>query len=459
MMKKLKLLYLFLFVFICAPALVFATNDITIESDLSIELPSDSSSYTVGTGTTVQSFTVNNSTIDFVVEANSVISLSSADAKNFGVSSGIGVCSITASSCSASASAITVTCPGDATQQTITITPSGTCSLPVGTSGSGSSSSAAPAPVAEEVVEPEETVVEPDVATTVSGTYEINVATAISVGSSSHTVTVLSASDTEATVTIESDPVTVNLTKDEAQDIDTDGDGIDDLRVTYLGFEYGNPKLEFTELTASETPQTTSCALDNGKAYKYSSSPGVYYITSNCTKRPFKSANMFFTYFTSWDEVKTTTKASLESIPDDELNFMPYGPKYDPKYGALVKIVSDPKVYLLLGTERYWITSETVFETLNYAWNWIEDIAVDLLNKYTIGSEINYTNHHPNYTLVKYASNAKVYRLEPDPEDLAKQVKRWVVNETAFENLGFRWDRIVVISSDEVYENGESLED
>jgi len=239
---------------------------------------------------------------------------------------------------------------------------------------------------------------------------------------------------------------------------DTDGDGINDLRVTYLGLEDSKPKLEFVELVSTDASESTNCTLDIGKAYKYSSSPGVYYITQDCTKRAFKSADMFFTYFTSWSDVQTVTKADINSISDDELSFMPYGPKYDPKYGALAKIVEDPRVYLLLNTERYWITSEEVFEGLNYAWNWIEDIAEDLLDNYTVGSEINYTDHHPNYTIVKYADNAKVYRLEPDPQDSTKQVKRWVVDSDAFEKLGFRWDRIVTISDDEVYENGEDLE-
>ena len=131
--------------------------------------------------------------------------------------------------------------------------------------------------------------------------------------------------------------------------------------------------------------------------------------------------------------------------------------KYDPKYGALVKIVTDPKVYLLLGTEKYWITSETVFNTLNYAWNWIEDIDSRLLNKYTTGSEITDTLHHPNYTLIKYENDAKVYRLEPNNTDTAKQVKRWIVDENAFNSLNFRWDRIVVVGDSEVYETGVDL--
>jgi len=203
----------------------------------------------------------------------------------------------------------------------------------------------------------------------------------------------------------------------------------------------------------------SSCPLSLQQAYKTANSPAIYYITENCTKRAFNKANVFFTYFDSWANVKIVSSEVLNSIPNDSLGFMPWGPKYDPKYGALVKIVKDPKVYLLLGTEKYWITSESVFNNLNYFWNWIEDIDQRLLDKYQTASEINYTNHHPNYTLVKYANDAKVYRLEPDSNDSTKQIKKYIKNEAEFNALGFRWDRIVTIKSSEIYVDTDSTKD
>jgi uncharacterized protein YkwD len=133
---------------------------------------------------------------------------------------------------------------------------------------------------------------------------------------------------------------------------------------------------------------------------------------------------------------------------------MPWGPNYDPKYGALIKIVKDPKVYLLLGSEKYWITSEGTFNALNYKWDWIEDVDPRLLDAYTVGSEISYTDHHPNYTVVKYASSPRVYRLEPSGD---QQVKRYIESEAAFNALGFRWDRIVTIPENETYPDGQVM--
>ncbi|MEK9182905.1 MAG: Ig-like domain-containing protein [Patescibacteria group bacterium] len=213
--------------------------------------------------------------------------------------------------------------------------------------------------------------------------------------------------------------------------------------------------LSFTVNTAAPV----ICPLTLEKAYKISTSKAVYYITTDCTKRPFKNGQSFFTYFDSWSEVIVTTQAILNSIADDSLGFTPAGPKYDPKYGALVKIVTDPKVYLLLGTEKYWIISESVFTGLKYDWKWIEDVDPKLLNKYSVGSEITYTDHHPNYTIIKYAAFANVYRLEPDPSDYSKQVKRWIKNEKVFTALNFRWDRIVTVPDTEVYKDGKIMDE
>ena len=219
-----------------------------------------------------------------------------------------------------------------------------------------------------------------------------------------------------------------------------------------------SPVSSFSFTVDSSQSSTVECSLTIGSAYKLSTSPAVYYITEDCTKRAFTNPKIFFSYFNSWSDVVTISKSSLDAVWNDPLGFMPWGPKYDPKYGALVKIVADPKVYLLLGTERYWITSETIFLGLNYSWSWVEDVDKALLNKYTTGSEINYTDHHPNYTIVKYATSPKVYRLEPDPSNSSKQVKRHVANETVFNSLNFRWDRIVTIPASEVYTDGAVIQ-
>lgn len=201
-------------------------------------------------------------------------------------------------------------------------------------------------------------------------------------------------------------------------------------------------------------PVAVGCPLQREMAYKSAASNAVYYVTADCTKRAFTRSAIFFTYFQAWSDVKLTTGAMLARIPNDVLGFMPYGPLYDPQYGALVKITSDPKVYLLLGGNKHWITSESIFNALGYQWNWIEDIDPRLLNKYQTMGEITDTTRHPNYTLVKYADDPRVYRLEPVD---GTTVKRHIANEAAFNRLKYRWDRIVTIPTSETYPDGAQL--
>ena len=214
---------------------------------------------------------------------------------------------------------------------------------------------------------------------------------------------------------------------------------------------------DVTSLPTDETTTDNTCTLFPEHAYKTKTSAGVYYITKECTKRPFKNSRTYFTYFQGWNDVKLTTDSILKTISDDTLSFMPAGPLYNPQYGALVKTVTDPKVYLLLNDKKYWITDESVFTTLNYRWDWIEDIDQRLLNKYTTAEEIKEKTTHPQYTLIKYTNDAKVYRLEPQTTDSTLTVKRHILNESVFKALGFRTDRIVTIPDTEVYTDGETL--
>ena len=137
-------------------------------------------------------------------------------------------------------------------------------------------------------------------------------------------------------------------------------------------------------------------------------------------------------------------------MPDDSLGFMPWGPYYNPQFGALVKQPNDSKVYLLLNGEKNWITDPEVFEALNYQWSWIEDVHEDLLPHYTTGSEIDYTDHHPDYSVIKYANDSAVYQLQD-------QTKRWIPSPEVFNSLNFRWDRIITVPDTETYPDGEDL--
>ena len=441
-MKKIVLI---LFGLLLVPAVALAVfNDVTVSDSADILLPDNGLTYTLTNATRVEDFTVNSTNILFTMQDNSIIELKSADRSKFTYSAG---CEVLSQTCTASLSTIAMQCR---TSITLTITPGAASTCSGGSAGNSSGGGGGSSGGGSETATPTTSKTDTTVVLNLNNPFTLS----LSLSAVSHTVSVSSASDAKVEFTISSDPLKVALNKGETKDLDTDGDGVNDLQVTYSGLDAssGKPKIRFVELAATTgvKTETAACALNVGEAFKSAGSPAVWYITKYCEKRAFNNSRVFFTYFDGWSDVKVVQKSTLDGLANDGLGFMPWGSKYDPKYGALVKIVTDPKVYLLLGSEKYWITDEAVFNALGYYWNWIEDIDEALLNKYTTGSEINYTDRHPNFTLVKYADDPKVYRLEGGK-------KRHIKDEAAFVSLGYRWDRIVTISDSEGYDDGEQL--
>lgn len=209
------------------------------------------------------------------------------------------------------------------------------------------------------------------------------------------------------------------------------------------------------EQNSEEEESTTppqACSLTKQQAYSYPQTRAVYYITEDCTKRPFRSASIYFTYFTSWNDVRETTQQRLMSIADDELGFMPLGPLYAPASGTLVKTPSNPDVYLLLNSMLYLVDDEEAAEFQfgeNWA-TWIEDVDVRLIENTPKASVVLDTETRPDGMILKYATGPETYLLE-------NQTLRWIPNEATFTALGFRWDRIVVMPESENYPVGSNL--
>lgn len=198
------------------------------------------------------------------------------------------------------------------------------------------------------------------------------------------------------------------------------------------------------------------CPVTPGRFYTHPQTNAVWRVTNKvpCTKRPVQSSKIFFTYADSWSEVTSKPKQTIKNIKDDSAGFVPKGPKYDPKGGALVKIPSDNRVYLLLDEKKYWITKENIFEALNYKWEWIESVSPELLNKYKTKGEINYTDHHPTGSLIKYPDSNKVYRLEQKNNQI---VKRHIKSPEVFNKLNYRFSRVVTIDKGEKYATGQPI--
>ncbi|PIR74082.1 MAG: hypothetical protein COU35_04545 [Candidatus Magasanikbacteria bacterium CG10_big_fil_rev_8_21_14_0_10_47_10] len=218
--------------------------------------------------------------------------------------------------------------------------------------------------------------------------------------------------------------------------------------------------MSYLTLLMEETPikiyGRDRCPLDPGKPYKSEGSSAIYIITDDCKKRPILHRSVFFTYYDSWDNVSAVEKTVLDMMSDDPLGFVPWGPKYSPASGALVKTPSDSKVYLLLQNVLYHIEDENA-AAFNFGpeWSsWIEDVDAQLLTMYKIDNVALDSNSRPNGILVKYSLNPTVYQLVQHNGEI---VKRKIPDEETFQSLGFRWDRIVVLPDTEVYDDGPEL--
>ena len=113
----------------------------------------------------------------------------------------------------------------------------------------------------------------------------------------------------------------------------------------------------------------------------------VYYITTSGTRRPFMNAQVFFTYYESFDAIQEVTDATLGQLD--------LGAPMLPKSGVvLVKVQSDPKVYALediTGDENRaylrWIPSERIANDV-FGSHWDEyviDVPVTLFTRFRLG--------------------------------------------------------------------------
>jgi hypothetical protein len=218
--------------------------------------------------------------------------------------------------------------------------------------------------------------------------------------------------------------------------------------IELVGQPLNQPSLEETE--------ATGCLLDSEMAYRTPQSNAVYYITTACTKRPFQRSDVYFTYFTSWNDVQLTDTKTLATIPEDLLGFMPWGPLYNPTSGALIKIPNDAKVYFLLDETIYHIANEAAaMYQFGPNWNtWIDTVDPRLKDTYSMSSIVLDSSTRLDGMLISYVNDNNIYRIETVQ---GKQVKRWIENEIIFEALDYRFDRVVTIPSSEVYPDGDVI--
>jgi hypothetical protein len=218
----------------------------------------------------------------------------------------------------------------------------------------------------------------------------------------------------------------------------------------------------FARPVVSQT--VTGCPLQTLQPYKVPNNPSVYYVSEDCKKRPIRNPQVYFSHFTSWKDVRVTTVPTLARIPDHELSFLPWGPRRTFDNGSLIKTVTDPRVYLILGNAtRYAIESESAFlQTLGFSFAQIEDVVPSVIQKYTMGAIIRDVNSIPENLIFKYPNDNRVYVLETTTTTVGSSTttsgttlqKRYITSLTELtETYRFRADRIAIIPPTRIYAN------
>ena len=126
----------------------------------------------------------------------------------------------------------------------------------------------------------------------------------------------------------------------------------------------------------------TRCTLPTGYVYEDIKTGMLYYITPSCHKRTFQNISVYQSYKGYVDVPFLTTSDILETIPYHAIRFMPWGPEFQPQDGDYIKVVHDPKIYLILGGKRYWIADEDSFMAISGNWKDVNDVDQTVLEQY-----------------------------------------------------------------------------
>ncbi|MCB9798292.1 type II secretion system protein GspG [Candidatus Nomurabacteria bacterium] len=192
-------------------------------------------------------------------------------------------------------------------------------------------------------------------------------------------------------------------------------------------------------------PGSTSavtCPVEINHAYKSPESSSVYFVSADCSKRAFRNARIYFSYFTSWGEVRTTTATKLKSIPNNKLGFLPWGPKRQLENGSLIKTTDDGKVYLYVNGQLRPISDATVFEKQGFKWEWIEDVDAEVIKKHQKGTAVQDDNELPTSAVFKYSDGPEIYVIE---DQNGQKVKRHIQDIEELKRL-YRLDRVLEVS-------------
>lgn len=410
-----------------APAVALAANDVTFSAETTITLAGGT--IYVESGATVDSLVNNGSTLVVTISSGSSITFRSDARAVFTVSPNVAT-----HTCETNSSKLTLT--GTATTQAITVGIAQNASCPSGGGGgggSGDSSSSSSSSSGSTAVSKAPTGGSITIAGGTSQTSSIQVTLTLSASGATQMQVSNTASFSDGSGWVPY-ATTLAWTLPAGEGSKTvyakfrSSSGVDSAAVS-----------DSIALVAATTPAPTPATVSSAakELVKEAGKPSVYLLEGG-RRRPFTNADIFLAHGFSWGAIRTV--ASLAATPVGDPVDYPVVP------GMLVK-GSGPKVYLVEGGARRWITSESVFLGLGYAWSAIRVLRESTLAGVPEGAAISSVAAHPDGTLIKYAASPRVYQLEGGK-------KRWIASADVFRQLNLRWENIVTIPDSFVYPNG-----
>lgn len=157
------------------------------------------------------------------------------------------------------------------------------------------------------------------------------------------------------------------------------------------------------------------------------------YVIQGGQRRPVGHAVIFESYGFKWGMIKKATPF--------ELSFQSVGPTLSlPKAyysGSLVKSATKPEVYMMENGIARHVSSPNVFRSNNLNWDNILILPESVVDSYPKGEKLKFRNG----TLI--AGNGAVYVIEEGK-------KRPFPDPKTFEGLGYKWNNIISVSSEEL---------
>jgi len=209
--------------------------------------------------------------------------------------------------------------------------------------------------------------------------------------------------------------------------------------VRVLG-QFGRTDTFSAPITYKKSDLAKDCPVEVHSAYKQPNDSGVWYIDDACTKSAFKNPQIFFSWFYSFADVQTTSEDILDSIETNTLGFMPYGPRYIPQDGELVKRIDSPYVYYILGNKKYVIATEAVFTSFGFDWSWIRDVDAQVVSNYKEGGVLSVPGELPIGAFFKVKNGGpRIYRIDYNASE-KKRVYTAIKTIEEFHSYQYRED-------------------